>query len=107
MLKQVLKQARGDRRPDIRIGVGSPFPCEPPDLIRVCLDMLGDFDDRLPARVQLAPGGFIAWENPLRFPYGVGECHIVSQHCGSVVPWQWLSIANPSAVPASTGGRSL
>jgi len=28
-------------------------------------------------------------------------------HSFSVVPGQWLLIANPSAVPASTGGRSL
>jgi len=74
-LKEVLKQAGGDSRPEVRIGVGTPFPCEAPHFIRVLLDILGNFYDRLPARVQLAFGGFLPWKNSLRFPYGAGDAH--------------------------------
>ena len=79
VLKKVLQQAGGDRRPEIRIGVGSPSSCEAPDFIRVPWNMLGNVYDRLPARVQLALGRFLTWEHPLRFPYVVGKCHVVSQ----------------------------
>ena len=78
-LKKVLKQAGGHSHPEILIRVRTPFACETPHLIRVLLDMLGNVYDRLPARVQPAIGGFLSWENPLRFPYSVGKCHAVSQ----------------------------
>ena len=79
VLKKVLKQAGGHGHSEILIGVGTPFACETPHFIRVLLDMLRNLYDRLPARVQLVLGRFLASENPLRFPYGVVECHIVSQ----------------------------
>ena len=72
ILKQVLKQARGNGGPEIRIGVCAPLPREAPDLIRVLLDMISDADDGLPACVQPAFRCFLARENPLRFPNGVG-----------------------------------
>ena len=79
MLKKVLKQACGDSRPEVRIGVGTPFPYELPNLLRVLPDMLGNVYDRLPARVQLVLGSFLPGENPLSFPYGVGDIHAFSQ----------------------------
>ncbi len=79
MLKQMLHQACGDRRPDVRVGVGSPLPCEAPDLIRVLLDMLGDTDDRLPARIELSVGSLLAGENALCFSYGSDDTHVSSQ----------------------------
>jgi hypothetical protein len=79
ILKKMLKQARGDSRPEVRIGVCTPFPCEAPDFLRVGLDIVSNADDALPARVQLAFGGFLAWENPLCIPYGVGDTHLLSQ----------------------------
>jgi hypothetical protein len=83
ILKKMLKQARGDSRPEVRIGVCTPFPCEAPDFLRVGLDIVSNADDALPARVQLAVGGFFAWENPLCIPYGVGDTHLLSQGFGS------------------------
>jgi hypothetical protein len=80
-LQQVLKQAGGHGHPEILIRVGTPFACKAPHFVWVLLDVLGNVYNRLPPRVQFALGGFRAWENPLRFPYGVGECHVVSQRC--------------------------
>jgi hypothetical protein len=79
ILKQVLKQARGHCRPQVRIDMCTPFPCEAPDFIRVLLDMIGYTDDRLPARVQLAIGGFLAGQNTLCLSYGVEDTRVYSQ----------------------------
>jgi hypothetical protein len=80
VLQKVLKQAGGHSHPEILIRVSTPLARKAPHFVWVLLDVLGNVYNRLPTRVQLALGHFLAWEDPLRFPYGVGECHIVSQH---------------------------
>src|SRR5438874_12969648 len=85
VLQKVLKQARGHSRAEICIGMRPPFPSEAPHFVRVMLDMIRNADDRLPTRIQLALGSFRAWENLLRFSYGVGDIHVFS-----------ISIRNPS-----------
>jgi len=51
VLKKVLKQARRDSRPQVRICVRTPFAREAPDLVRALLYVFGDLYNRLPPRV--------------------------------------------------------
>jgi hypothetical protein len=60
LLKKVLKQARGNRSAEIRIGVSSPFSSEAPNLIRIHLNVIRNSDDRLPASISLAIRNFLA-----------------------------------------------
>ena len=79
VFKKVLKQARGDSRPEVRVGVSRPFAREAPNFLRVPLDMIGNANDRLPALIQLTFMGLPAWKDSLRFPYSEGDVHVFSQ----------------------------
>jgi hypothetical protein len=78
ILKEMLKQARGDCSPNVRIRMGSPLPCEAPDVVGVLLNMLGDSNDRLPAGVELTTGSLFAGKDPLCFSDGAGYGHVFS-----------------------------
>lgn len=76
MLEQVLKQARGDCHPNVRVSVGSPLACEAPHPIRVPLDVLGNSNDGLPAGIQFAVAGLLARKNALSFSDSSGNGHV-------------------------------
>jgi hypothetical protein len=59
-LQQVLEQACGDGRPEIRVGRAAPALREGPYRLRLALDELPDGDDRLPPRIALALRGGLA-----------------------------------------------
>jgi hypothetical protein len=79
VLKQVLKQAGSNSHPQVGIRVGTPFAGKAPHFIRLLLNVLADVYDRLPSRIKRARGSLLAWENPLRSSYCLGESHTVRQ----------------------------
>ena len=48
VLQQMLKQAGGHGCAEVGVGVGTPFPCEAPYLLRVLLNVIFNTDDCLP-----------------------------------------------------------
>ena len=79
MFEQVLKQTGGYRRAEIFISVGTPFPSEAPNFLRVLLDVILNAEDRLPPWVQLAIGCHSSGENPLCVSYSLDYVHRFSQ----------------------------
>ncbi len=75
VLKQVFKQAGRHSHPQVRICVSTPFPRKAPNLVRVLLDVLSNVYECLPSRVWLPFGGFLAWQDLLRFPYRLVDGH--------------------------------
>ena len=80
VLEEVLKQARSNRCPDVRIRVGSPLACETPHLIWVLFNVLSNSDDRLPAGIEISIAGLLARQNALRFSNRLLNGHILSRH---------------------------
>ena len=71
ILKKVLDKTSCDGGAQVRVSMRTPLAGESPDLRWMVLDILGDLDNGLPARVSPITRSGFSWEKPLRTFYGL------------------------------------